>query len=191
MKKIVLSLLLVFSAGVVSAEDMAGAPITVVTDATVSTPVVATASLSAMCTLSPASGSQVSGWVKFTQKNGYLLVEGDVTGLSPGKHGFHIHDKGDCSATDATSAGGHFNPTKQEHGPPNSTKSHMGDLGNITADSSGEAKFKFKDKIIQLSGENTIVGRAIIVHANLDDEKTQPVGNAGARVACGVIQLSN
>ena len=190
MKKIVLSLLLVFSAGVVSAEGVAGAPITVATDATASKPAVEAAPLSAMCTLSPASGSKVAGWVKFTQMKHYVLVEGDVTGLTPGKHGFHIHDKGDCSAADATSAGGHFNPTKQEHGRPNSAKSHMGDLGNISADSSGEAKIKFKDKIIRLSGENTIVDRAIIVHANLDDEKTQPVGNAGARVACGVIQLS-
>ncbi len=190
MKKIVLSLLLIFSTGVVSAEEMAGAPITVATDATASTPVVTAVPLTAMCTLSPASGSQVSGWVKFTQIKNYVLVEGNVTGLTPGKHGFHIHDKGDCSAPDAASAGGHFNPTQQEHGPPNSTKSHMGDLGNISADASGHAKFKFKDKIIQLSGEYSIVDRAVIVHAALDDEKTQPTGNAGARVACGVIQLS-
>ena len=186
MRKILLLLLLVFSAGWVSAQDGA-APASV-------TPVPAPTSkvgpVKAMCTLSPASGSQVAGWVKFTQFKNRVLVEGDVTGLTPGKHGFHIHDKGDCSAPDATSAGGHFNPTKQEHGPPNSKKSHMGDLGNITADASGHAKFKFSDRIIQLSGENTIVDRAIIVHANLDDEKTQPTGNAGARVACGVIQLS-
>jgi Cu-Zn family superoxide dismutase len=126
----------------------------------------------------------------FTQLKGYVLVEGDIKGLTPGKHGFHIHDKGDCSAPDAASAGGHFNPTNQKHGPPNSAKSHMGDLGNISADSSGNAKFKFKDKFIQLTGEHSIVDRSVIVHANLDDEKTQPTGNSGARVACGVIQLS-
>jgi len=172
MKKIFLALLLVFSAGMAWADDAAKA-----------------APLKATCTLSPASGSQVKGWVTFTQMDGYVLVEGDVTGLTPGKHGFHIHDKGDCSAPDATSAGGHFNPTQQKHGAPNSTKSHMGDLGNIKADSTGHAKFKLKDKIIQLSGEYTIVDRAIIVHASLDDEKTQPTGNAGARVACGVIEV--
>jgi Cu-Zn family superoxide dismutase len=184
MKKLFLSLFLVFAAGFVRADDTPVVPTTAVTPATAAGP------LMAMCTLSPASGSKVSGWVKFTQFKNNVLVEGDVTGLTPGKHGFHIHDKGDCSAPDATSAGGHFNPTKKEHGVPNSTKSHMGDLGNITADASGHAKFKFKDKIIQLSGEYSIVDRAIIVHADLDDEKTQPTGNAGARVACGIIQLS-
>lgn len=173
MKKIFWSVLLVLAAGWVSAADVTPA-----------------GPLKAMCTLSPASGSKVAGWVKFTQLRNAVLVEGDVTGLTPGKHGFHIHDKGDCSAPDAASAGGHFNPTKQQHGRPNSAKSHMGDLGNITADADGHAKFKFKDKIIKLSGEYTIVDRAIIVHAALDDEKTQPTGNAGARVACGVIQLS-
>jgi superoxide dismutase, Cu-Zn family len=176
MKNMILALLLVFSAGMVWADD--------------ATPTAAV-TVKAMCSLSPASGSQVKGWVKFTQMKGYVLVEGDVTGLTQGKHGFHIHDKGDCSAPDATSAGGHFNPTNQPHGVPNSTKSHMGDLGNIKADSTGHAKFSFKNKILQLSGDNTIVGRAIIVHANLDDEKTQPTGNAGARVACGVIQTMN
>lgn len=178
MKSSILSLLLLFCAGFAAAQQPSA------------TPAATAGPLTAMCTLSPASGSQVKGWVKFTQSKGYVLVEGDVTGLAPGKHGFHIHDKGDCSAPDATSAGGHFNPTKQQHGKPNSPKSHMGDMGNITADKTGHAKFKFKDKVLQLSGENTIVDRAIIVHAALDDEKTQPTGNAGARVACGVIQLS-
>jgi len=178
MKKLFLSMFLIFSAGFAAADQAS------------TKPEAAAGSLTAMCTLSPASGSQVKGWVKFTQSKGYVLIEGDVTGLTTGKHGFHIHDKGDCSAPDATSAGGHFNPTAQKHGRPFSSKSHMGDLGNITADQSGHAKFKHKDKVLQLSGANTIVDRAIIVHASMDDEKTQPTGNAGARVACGVIQLS-
>lgn len=183
MKNLFLAILLACFAGMAMADDMQATP------ASAATP--PTGVMKAMCTLSSASGSQVQGWVKFTQLKSSVLVEGDVTGLTPGKHGFHIHDKGDCSAPDATSAGGHFNPMKQMHGVPNSTKSHMGDLGNIKADSTGHAKFKFKNKIIQLSGEYSIVDRAIIVHAALDDEKTQPTGNAGARVACGVIAASN
>ncbi len=189
MKKLFLSLLLIFVAGKAMADGM---PLTLAADAPAANAITPpTSVMKALCTLSPASGSQVQGWVKFTQLKGSVLVEGDVTGFAPGKHGFHIHDKGDCSAPDATSAGGHFNPLDQKHGAPNSVKSHMGDLGNIKADSTGHAKFKFKNKIIQLSGEYSIVDRAIIVHAALDDEKTQPTGNAGARVACGVIQISN
>lgn len=172
-----LALLLIFSAGIVRADEMAA------------TPAAATAPLAAMCTLSPASSSTVKGWVKFTQMKGYITIEGDITGLTPGKHGFHVHEKGDCSAPDATSAGGHFNPTKEAHGAPTSAVRHVGDLGNIKADKTGEAKFKFRDKVIQLSGEDSIVDKALILHANLDDEKTQPTGNAGARVACGVIEL--
>lgn len=144
--------------------------------------------IQAMCTLSPASGSEVKGWVKFTQKDGYVLVQGEITGLKKGKHGFHVHEKGDCSAADAASAGGHFNPTHAEHGSPKSSMRHVGDLGNINADKNGKAKFNFKDKVLRLTGENSIIGKSLILHADKDDLKSQPAGNAGKRVACGVIQ---
>jgi superoxide dismutase, Cu-Zn family len=176
MKKIILALLLVFSSGTVRADVISNtaAPI-----------------LKAMCTLSPASNSQVKGWVQFTQMNGYVVVEGEITGLTRGKHGFHVHEKGDCSAPDASSAGGHFNPTHMEHGAPTSRIRHVGDLGNIRADKNGTAKFKFRDKIIQLTGEDSILDKSLILNADPDDMKTQPSGNAGKRVACGVIEQMN
>jgi Cu-Zn family superoxide dismutase len=115
-------------------------------------------------------------------------VEGEISGLTPGKHGFHVHEKGDCSAPDGASAGGHFNPTHQNHGAPSSPHRHAGDLGNITADKKGNAKFNFRDKVIRLSGEDSIMGKSLILHADPDDMKTQPTGNSGKRVACGVIE---
>ncbi|HEY5037816.1 MAG TPA: superoxide dismutase family protein [bacterium] len=174
MKKMILALLMVFSVGIVWADETATA---------------AAAPLGAMCTLSSASDSQVKGWVKFTQKSGYVMVEGEITGLVPGKHGFHVHEKGDCSAPDATSAGGHFNPEHKTHGAPSGKTRHVGDLGNIKANKNGTAKFKFKDKVIQLSGEDSILDKSLILHADMDDMKTQPTGNAGKRVACGIIEL--
>src|ERR1019366_5467643 len=137
------------------------------------------ASLSAMCTLSPASDSLVKGWVKFTQMNGYVEIEGEVTGLTPGKHGFHVQEKGDCSVSDASSAGGHFNPSNEKHGSPKSKVRHVGDLGNIRADRDGIAKFKFEDKVIKLSGEESILDKSLLLHADSDDLETQPAGNAG------------
>ena len=115
-------------------------------------------------------------------------MEGEINGLTPGKHGFHIHEKGDCSAADASSAGGHFNPTGMPHGGRRGSQRHLGDLGNITADKSGIARFAFTDGWITLAGVNSIIGHAVVVHAQADDLKSQPSGNAGARVACGVIE---
>src|ERR1700680_1646041 len=144
----------------------------------------------AIAVLHPASGSQVMGVVTFTKANDAVQVVADVTGLTPGKHGFHIHEFGDCSATDATSAGGHFNPTHKPHGAPDAAERHAGDLGNIEADASGKAHLEWKDKVMKLTGEDSIVGHAVIVHEKADDLKTQPTGNAGGRVACGVIGVA-
>ena len=130
------------------------------------------------------------GTVTFTKANDAVQVVADVTGLTPGKHGFHIHEFGDCSATDATSAGGHFNPTHKPHGAPDAAERHAGDLGNIEADASGKAHLEWKDKVMKLTGEDSIVGHAVIVHEKADDLKTQPTGNAGGRVACGVIGVA-
>jgi len=144
----------------------------------------------AIAVLHPASGSQVMGTVTFTKTGDAVQVVADVTGLTPGKHGFHIHEFGDCSATDATSAGGHFNPTHKPHGAPDSAERHVGDLGNLEADASGKAHLEWRDKMLKLSGQNCILGLAVIVHEKEDDLKSQPVGNAGGRVACGVIGVA-
>jgi len=141
----------------------------------------------AVCVMQGTKGSQVAGTVTFTKVEGGVRVVADVTNLTPGEHGFHIHEKGDCSAPDASSAGGHFNPTGHKHGGPDAEERHAGDLGNLTADASGKAHYDRVDKELQLTGPNTIIGRSVIVHEKVDDLKTQPTGNAGARVACGVI----
>lgn len=144
----------------------------------------------AVAVLSPASGSNVTGTVTFTSGRDGVKVVADITGLKPGKHGFHIHEFGDCSEKDATSAGGHFNPTKHEHAGPDASERHMGDLGNIEADSSGKAHLEMTDTTLKLSGDNSIIGHAVIVHEKADDLKTQPTGDAGGRQACGVIGVA-
>lgn len=144
----------------------------------------------AVCILYPTAGNSVSGVITFTQTPDGVLVSGDVKGLTPGKHGFHIHACGDCTAPDGTSAGGHFNPTNMPHGAPTDAKRHVGDMGNIVADASGNAHVEYVDKVIQLNGPLSILGRGVIVHQGADDLKTQPTGNAGARVACGVIGVA-
>ncbi|AYH46057.1 superoxide dismutase family protein [Azoarcus sp. DN11] len=139
--------------------------------------------------LAATQGSTVSGTVKFAEGDAGVLVEARVTGLAPGKHGFHIHEKGDCSAPDATSAGGHFNPTGEPHGSPERGAHHLGDMPMLIADANGHAKLDtiLEGVTINGKGEGNIVGRGVIVHAAPDDFLTQPTGNSGARVACGVI----
>ena len=145
---------------------------------------------SATANLQPTKGNKVSGTVTFTQKGDNVLVAANVSGLTPGSHGFHVHEKGDCSAADAMSAGGHFNPAGKPHGAPDSTEHHGGDLGNLTADKSGNATLSIEVGGITLDqSTNSIVGKGVIVHANPDDLKSQPAGNAGPRVACGVVRL--
>ena len=102
----------------------------------------------------------------------------------------HIHEFGDCSAADATSAGGHFNPGKHPHAGPDMPMRHEGDLGNLTADAAGKAHYERVDKDLKLTGDDSIIGRSVIVHEKVDDLKTQPTGNAGARVACGVVGVA-
>jgi Cu-Zn family superoxide dismutase len=145
----------------------------------------------AIVVLHPVGDSKVHGSLTFAQKDGAIEISGEVTGLSPGQHAFHVHEFGDCSSLDAGSAGGHFNPTNMPHGGPTDAKRHVGDLGNIEADKNGKAVVKMTDKVIQLQGPSSIVGRSVIIHAGVDDLKTQPTGNAGARAACGVIGIAN
>lgn len=144
----------------------------------------------AIAVLHPASGSNVAGTVTFTAAGDGVKVVADLTGLTPGKHGFHIHEFGDCSDPKAASAGGHFNPTSHQHGAPDASDRHAGDLGNIEADASGKAHLELTDKAMKLAGAESIVGHAIIVHEKADDLKTQPTGDAGGRLACGVIGIA-
>jgi Cu-Zn family superoxide dismutase len=127
------------------------------------------------------------GSVIFTREDKGMRITAEVHGLTPGAHGFHIHQYGDCSASDAASAGAHFNPTGEPHGGPDSEKRHTGDTGNLVAGQDGIAKIDISDNRIALEGEQSILGRAVVVHVQPDDFKTQPTGGAGARVACGVI----
>jgi Cu-Zn family superoxide dismutase len=133
------------------------------------------------------SAGGVLGTATFTQAPGGVKVEVHVKGLTPGKHGFHIHEFGDCSAADFTSAGGHFNPAGDPHGAPTDAKRHVGDLGNLEANAQGVADLEYVDSKAAFEGPASILGRGVIVHAAADDLKTQPTGNAGGRVACGVI----
>ncbi len=144
----------------------------------------------ASATLEPRSGSKVSGTVTFTQVGDLVRVSGTVTGHTKGPKGFHIHEKGDCSAPDATSAGGHFNPHMGKHGGPYEPVKHAGDLGNLNFGPDGTAKFSYVvgDISVSSSKPDGIIGRAVVVHAAADDLKTDPTGNSGGRVACGVIK---
>lgn len=143
--------------------------------------------------LEPKSGSKVSGSASFTPLGGDLTkVEIRASGLKPNAlHGFHIHEKGDCSADDATSAGGHFNPLGKQHGGTETSERHAGDLPALEANSVGEAQVSLAVKGISLEGGPTnVIGKALIIHRDPDDYKTQPTGNSGARIACGVIKSS-
>lgn len=144
----------------------------------------------AICMLYSTEGNSVSGTVTFEKIENGMKVLVDVHGLTPGKHGFHIHEFGDCSSKDAASAGGHFNPAMVSHGGPMDQMRHEGDMGNIVADQSGNAKMEYTDPKMTFEGSNSIIGRSIIVHASEDDLKTQPTGNSGARIACGVIGVA-
>jgi len=151
----------------------------------------------AVCVLRGDAG--VNGVVWLTQSVGAeTTIKGEITGLAPGLHGFHIHQYGD-STNGCVSAGPHFNPFQATHGGPLDSVRHAGDLGNVHADQDGLAKFEFTDKLLQLSGDNSVVGRSCVVHACEDDlgrgvgdklEESKKTGNAGARLACGVVALA-
>lgn len=146
--------------------------------------------LEAVAVLHPSNNSGVTGQVVFTKVGDAVQVVVSVSGLTPGDHGFHIHEFGDCSADDGTSAGGHYNPENMQHAGPTDDTRHVGDLGNITADENGVANKMYIDSGIALNGEHSIIGRGVIVHADKDDLTSQPTGAAGARVACGTIGIS-
>ncbi|MHC4513925.1 MAG: superoxide dismutase family protein [Planctomycetota bacterium] len=146
----------------------------------------------AICRILGTVGNEkVKGVVYFIQEGANVRIKAEVEGLTPGLHGFHIHQWGDITCTDGVCAGGHFNPTNTPHGGPDMTVRHVGDLGNLKADSTGKATYDRLDTMVKLNGAHTCVGRAIIIHAEPDDLKTQPTGAAGARIAYGVIGVDD
>jgi Cu-Zn family superoxide dismutase len=146
------------------------------------------APLKAVAVLHPTAGNKVSGTVTLTEEADGVKIRANIAGLSPGNHGFHVHEFGDCSAADAASAGAHFNPTHKAHAGPDAPERHVGDMGNVQADASGKATLEYVDHQISLTNdERSVIGRSVVVHAKPDDLKSQPAGDSGARVACGVI----
>lgn len=139
--------------------------------------------------LEPRSGSSVTGTVTFTPVGENTRVQAVVRGLTPGEHGFHVHEVGDCSAPDASSAKGHFNPNNKSHGYYAGNDHHAGDIPNLVADKDGNAKYDAEVPRLHIAtGPIGIIGRSIVIHADPDDYKSQPAGNSGKRVACGVIE---
>jgi len=145
-----------------------------------------------VATLKPTRGNTAAGTLWFAQDGADVVVRGRITGLVPNQeHGFHVHEKGDCSSDDATSAGGHLNPDGKRHGPPNG-EHHAGDLPAIKADANGVALVRARVAGTLLgAGAEDIAGKAIVVHAASDDYTTQPTGNSGARIACGVVGIAS
>jgi superoxide dismutase, Cu-Zn family len=144
----------------------------------------------ASTTLTSTTDTDFSGTVRFTKEGTGLRVSADFKGVDkPGPHGFHVHETGDCASHDFHTAGGHFNPAGTPHGcPPN--ERHAGDFGNVEIAADGSAHFEQSTDLLTLDGPNSVVGKALIFHGGTDDCATQPTGNSGDRVACGVVQLS-
>lgn len=143
----------------------------------------------AKATIESRSGSTLSGHATFKEVKGGVLVEIEVHHTPPGWHAVHVHETGDCSAADGSSAGGHFNPGTKNHGSPHAPEHHAGDLGNLWVDAQGEGHHVIlMPDLAVADGPTSVRGRAIIVHAGVDDLVSQPTGNAGGRIGCGVIQ---
>ncbi len=143
--------------------------------------------------MEPKSDSKVAGEVTFTEKDGEVMMKATFSGLTPGEHAIHIHEKADCSAADGTSTGGHWNPTSEPHGKWGASEGyHRGDIGNFTADADGNATVEFTTDLWCLSCEDAtknITGKAVIVHQGVDDFVSQPSGAAVARISCtGIIK---
>lgn len=147
----------------------------------------------AVCVLK--GDSAVTGTVKFEETDGSVTVTGSISGLVAGKHGFHVHQFGD-NTNGCTSAGPHFNPRGKTHGAPADAERHVGDLGNVTAGDDGVAQFNISDNQLKLTGPDSIIGRTVVIHADVDDlgkgghELSKTTGNAGGRLACGVIGIT-
>jgi len=140
--------------------------------------------------IEPTEGNDARGEATFVETDEGLEIDVTMTGLAPGEHGIHVHENGDCSGPGAEAAGDHFNPDGTPHGAPSDAPSerHAGDLGNLSADSDGNADLMLTMPDLTIEGDRGVVGRAIVVHSDEDDFMTQPSGDSGDRVACGVIE---
>jgi len=147
----------------------------------------------ASAVLESRSGSTATGKVTFKEQDGKVSMKVEVRGLTPGEHAIHLHDKGDCSAPDAASAGGHWNPSEEDHGKWGHAPFHHGDIGNLVANAKGKATLTVQSEVWTIGDLklSDVVGHAVIVHDKADDFRTQPTGNAGGRVACGVIKKAS
>ena len=138
--------------------------------------------------MEPKSDSTATGVIALSQTNDLVTIKIDMTGVSPGMHGFHIHEKGNCSPANASAAGGHFNPSNMTHGNPAGVTRHAGDQLSLEANAQGEIRTIITTEAITLNtGQNSIAGKSFVLHADPDDYTTQPAGNSGKRIACGVI----
>jgi superoxide dismutase, Cu-Zn family len=148
------------------------------------------ATSAAVAPLDARSGSTASGQAAFSAEAGKVTMKVTMKGLTPGPHAIHLHEKGDCSDPEGKSAGGHWNPTNEAHGRWGDAAFHHGDIGNLVADASGSATLTFSTDLWTIGGAaaSDVIGRAVIVHEKVDDFQTQPTGNAGGRVACGVVK---
>jgi len=145
----------------------------------------------AVAELQPTRGNATGGSLRFEQLGDVVRVSGEVRGLKPGaEHGFHVHEKGDCASGDGMGTGGHYNPRGMAHGRHGHGPHHVGDLPALVADANGVARVQFETRALSLGGDAGIVGKGLIVHRDPDDYRAQPAGNAGPRVACGVIRSS-
>ena len=148
--------------------------------------------LLATAELAGPPGSTVHGVITFTESGNVVVVHAEISGVpDPGAHGFHVHDVGDCSAEDFSSAGGHFNPAGAPHAGPHDALRHAGDLGNFAVAVDGTGTLDLTTELLTVSvGPHSVVGRSVILHAARDDQSTQPTGNSGARIACGVVEAA-
>jgi superoxide dismutase, Cu-Zn family len=152
----------------------------------------AQAPLQASATLQPKAGGTAGGTVTFTQAGDTVTISAQLTGVAAGVHGFHIHEKGDCGDADFKNAGGHFNPAGKNHGAPSDADRHAGDLGNLEIAADGSGSLTISTSLLTVAaGANSVDGRAVILHEKADDLKTQPTGDAGGRIACGVIRSAD
>lgn len=141
--------------------------------------------------LKATQGHGVSGTLMLSPEGTGVHISGSIKGLVPNSgFGFHVHEKGDCSAPDASSAGGHFNPTAEQHGDPAGAAHHLGDMPNLASDAEGSAELHIviPDLTLRTGQANDVLGKAIVVHEKPDDYASQPSGNSGARIACGIIK---
>jgi superoxide dismutase, Cu-Zn family len=144
--------------------------------------------LTATATLKPAAGGSTAGSITFSEEGDLVTVTAFLTGVAAGTHGFHVHETGDCGDAEFKNAGGHFNPTGAPHGAPTDAAHHAGDLGNIEIAADGTGSLQISTALLTVGpGANSAVGRAVILHEKADDLKTQPTGDAGGRIACGVV----